>query len=624
MKITKSRLKQIVEEETKKILAEQPPPGVSPSTYAKDKARARRVSPPKMSKAERDKLVARHQAAKDKKDDEVLAKGVEDRANRARGERLKKSMAGARGDSGHGAGVQSLYDEPGGPSQFKGRSLAPGGGMDIEASLQQGAAEAEGVAGAGDPSGTDAVTRRAYGMLDDAPKLGKDIPDYMRRAPMLAGGLPDPEFDPPADFYDTGAAADAKNAAELADARAAGAALGRKKKSRSRVASGGKLTGRKLNRMRDRGEIDQATWLKARRALANRGQEAARLALGPGTGSTGTTDLATGRSKGRGDQDAYNDAMDQAGADAAAPQVADAAAADMPDPDPDAVPPSAEMPDPGVKDLASASDMRDPGEEDPFNSLSLLKQARAEVLRGDAPSNIKFKRSLNRTYKKRVKELQGQGASLADAKSEAADSALELMSKKLRNRIARVEAFPETQRMQAKRSRGAAKSRLAAKQLGGGGRDLASVRDQPRGDRATASGRAPGGTLEESKYLQIVREELQNVLSENVAQDPEVIALIKKVAATGFATVPQLEKTVAGRDKKTVTNWLTSKLTKKVAKKPAKKKVAKKDPAVELQKWKDRCKGKEKSDICKTQIAKWTKAVADTQYAAAGPPGGQQ
>ena len=540
MKITKARLKQIVKEETEKILTEAPD-GLT-DAEARDWERKHAVGAAatdrtyrKMSVKKRADVEAKRREVQDRIDDKAIA-------DRARGERLKKSMAGGRGDSGTGTGVQSLYDEPGGPATFKGRSLAPGGGVDIEASLQQGAAEAEGVANAGGP-----VERRAYGMLDPSSlrdpepgdETGANIPDYMRaadsprsiiaryRKDVEESGYRDATADEEAAIkklvpYGTPGGTEKiialMNPEEPAAADEPGAS---EIKPSARVASGGKLTGRKLNRMRDSGEIDQATWLKARRALANRGQEAARLALGPAIGSTGTTDLATGRSRGRGDQAGYEDAIDQAAADAAAPQVADAAAA-APE-------------QPGLEHVPG---MTDPGEADPFNSLSLLKQARAEVLRGAAPSNIKFKRSLNKTYKKRVKVLQRQGASLTDAKYAAADWSLTLLSKKLGVRIARVEAFPETQRMQAKRSRGAAKSRLAAKQFGGGGRDLASLKDQPRSGQPTQTATPWRPPMRESRLLAIIKEELQNVLNE--ASKYRAVATTpmgKKLAAAGLVAV---------------------------------------------------------------------------------------
>jgi len=499
MKITKARLKQIVKEETKKILTEQPPPGVSPSTFAKDKARARRVSPPRMSRAERDKLVARQQAAKEPgtfvgKPDLAASQAelaaIEDEERKKRDDLYDQTMSYEQDIDYGGDDI---------PADFTGELTA----AEIEA---KGGASWEGE----EEFGTDHM-RATDSPRNIIARYRKDVEESGYREPTADEEAAIKELVPdgtPGGTQKIIALMNPEEPDELADARAAGAALGRKKKSRSRVASGGKLTGRKLNRMRDRGEIDQATWLKARRALANRGQEAARLALGPATGSTGTTDLA-------------------AAAAAAAPQVADAAAAA-----PQVADAAAAAPEqPGLEHVPG---MTDPGEADPFNSLSLLKQARAEVLRGAAPSNEKFLTSLNKTYKKRVKVLQRQGASLTDAKYAATDWSLTLLSKKLGVRIARVEAFPETQRMKAKRSRRAAKSRLAAKQFGGGGRDLASIKDQPRSGQPTQTATPELPPVRESRLLAIIKEELQNVLSENEAAGE----LANKLSLAGLRGLP--------------------------------------------------------------------------------------
>jgi hypothetical protein len=146
--------------------------------------------------------------------------------------------------------------------------------------------------------------------------------------------------------------------------------------------------------------------------------------------------------------------------------------------------------------------------------------------------------------------------------------------------------------------------------------------------------------ISKSRLKQIIKEEMEEMREQD---EGKAVARITRILAAGvFATVEeakavavQIDKAArsgVGSEKDLVAFAVKNKGVgamklagylkgKAEAKAPAGGQQS--SPEEQLAKWQKKCKGKEKSDICRTQIAKWTAKVAKSQTAGGtGMPGG--
>jgi len=246
-----------------------------------------------------------------------------------------------------------------------------------------------------------------------------------------------------------------------------------KPKRRPRVASGGKLTGRKVNKLwRDgafgkyeggaKGTDSHKRWTRTRRALS-KGQDPGQVALASALTKGGKgVDPKTGRLD-RTQQLALKSATGVTPSQALASSAPEAA--------------------PGPAGV-------------PAGVAAKIKQdtkTLGELSSNEVPSDPKIRKR----YLDMAKRLIAQGISAADAE----ESARGTMGSLLRNRIDKLKLSPSKEKMLAKRARRAAKSRLAAKQFGG--------------DATTQTATPTLPPMREGQLLAVIKEELQAVMAEN-------------------------------------------------------------------------------------------------------------
>ena len=297
----------------------------------------------------------------------------------------------------------------------------------------------------------------ARAALGFAGELGKGIPDYMR-----AGD---------------------EAPAEQAPAKPA------------RVARKGKgATRREINKMWKDGKIDKATWRKARRALANKGEAAARLALG------GPVD---------------SDRAKRAARDAAEKIFPSDKLAKLV----------------GGDDKPEAPAVANPD----IKKIDRYTKAFGELSRGDMPSDKAIQRRLIRM----VRKYEEQGLD----RDEAVETASGVLGSRLQNRVKRLKLKPDVEKMLAARERRAGEARAAQARLGGGATELAGVQDQPRSGAVAGGAGRPGGVKESIKKLtSLIAEEFKATLSENEDAKAAIIArLLKGKHAASYAGSPGKE-----------------------------------------------------------------------------------
>ena len=235
----------------------------------------------------------------------------------------------------------------------------------------------------------------------------------------------------------------------------------------ARVASKGKgATRREINKMWKDGKIDKATWRKARRALANKGEAAARAALGGASAPEQQRDVAKKRQRkaALGGEGGYADAAEKAAEPAvAAPEA--------------------------------------PRVNRNIAKIDQYTKAFGELTRGDMPSN----RGIRKKLLDLVSNFEQQGL----PRDEAVETASGVLGSRLQNRIKRLKLQPDVEKMLAARKRRAGEAR---------GRELAATaRDRGAETPSMALGRGVPGALEENieKLTNLIAEEFKEALSEN-------------------------------------------------------------------------------------------------------------
>ena len=225
-------------------------------------------------------------------------------------------------------------------------------------------------------------------------------------------------------------------------------------------------TRREINKMWKDGKIDKATWRKARRALANKGEAAARAALGGASAPEQQRDVAKKRQRkaALGGEGGYADAAEKAAEPAvAAPEA--------------------------------------PKVNRNIAKIDQYTKAFGELTRGDMPSN----RGIRKKLLDLVSNFEQQGL----PRDEAVETASGVLGSRLQNRIKRLKLQPDVEKMLAARKRRAGEAR---------GRELAATaRDRGTETPSMALGRGVPGALEESveKLTNLIAEEFKEALSEN-------------------------------------------------------------------------------------------------------------
>jgi hypothetical protein len=246
----------------------------------------------------------------------------------------------------------------------------------------------------------------------------------------------------------------------------------------ARVASKGKgATRREINKMWKAGEFgpykggkkgtkSYAKWVKLRRTLANKGEAAARAALGGASAPEQQRDVAKKRQRkaALGGEGGYADAAEKAAEPAvAAPEA--------------------------------------PKVNRNIAKIDQYTKAFGELTRGDMPSN----RGVRKKLLDLVSNFEQQGL----PRDEAVETASGVLGSRLQNRIKRLKLQPDVEKMLAARKRRAGEAR---------GRELAATaRDRGAETPSMALGRGVPGALEESveKLTNLIAEEFKEALSEN-------------------------------------------------------------------------------------------------------------
>ncbi len=248
-------------------------------------------------------------------------------------------------------------------------------------------------------------------------------------------------------------------------------------------------TRREINKMWKDGKIDKATWRKARRALANKGEAAARAALGGAGAPEQQRDVAKKRQN--------KAALDGEGgyADAAEKGAEPAVAA------PEA---------PTIEDPAIAADI----ERIEASKRALGRLNSTEQLR-DLPVGMR----------RRINRIAGRYEERGYPRGEAIELARGILGSRLQNKIKRLELEPAVQRMLAKRARGAGEAR---------GRELAATaRDRGTETPSMALGRGVPGGMRESveKLTNLIAEEFKEALNEDKFKtDPKTEKIVSLLA----------------------------------------------------------------------------------------------
>ena len=293
-----------------------------------------------------------------------------------------------------------------------------------------------------------------------------------------------------------------------------------KSKRRSRVASGGKLTGRKVNKLwRDgafgkyeggaEGTDSHKRWTRTRRAL-NKGQDPGQVALAVALTKDGKgVDPKTGR---------LDKKQQLALKSATGGTPSQALASSAPEAAPEVAAPAEEQPALASVDTEAIDRLT--------REVNDIKNARkaSDLL----PATWK-------EYKELAKKYQ---TSYGMSKRESYEAARGALSSKKLNQIARLKNEPGRAQMVANRKRRADKNRARAKKFSGGATDFAGLTDSPGGARLPQTASQRMAPMEEGQLLAVIKEELQNVLNE--ASKYRAVATTpmgKKLAAAGLVAV---------------------------------------------------------------------------------------